>query len=282
MVRTERAVSGLPYLDLVTDLLHRARLADSFQGIWEAADFQWWWRRDQHRNPGTQVFLMEDENPLAGVVLTDWGGRSQIDLLFTSRVHSGELKELWPAALELVTLDASRLIDLEVPTDDHELIKYAIEAGFKLNDEENWTCWMPASDRPEILELPSGFLMQSRTQTAERHHPMAGRNGGDFEARLAECSLYDPNLDLAVYSPDGEVAGYGLFWSDPVTRVGLIEPIRTNEAFQGNGIASCILAAGLDRLARSGCEQMKVSTDLRLYLNSGFRKTSSSFSLSKG
>jgi predicted N-acetyltransferase YhbS len=111
---------------------------------------------------------------------------------------------------------------------------------------------------------------------------MAGRNDGDFEARLAECSLYDPNLDLAVYNPDGEVAGYALFWSDPVTRVGLVEPMRTNVGFQGKRIANCMLAAGLDRLARSGCVPMKVSTDIHLYLNAGFRKTSSSFSLSKG
>jgi hypothetical protein len=73
---------------------------------------------------------------------------------------------------------------------------------------------------------------------------MAGRNDGDFEARFAECSLYDPNLDLAVYNTDGEVAGYALFWSDPATRVGLVEPMRTNEGFQGKGIANCMLAAG--------------------------------------
>jgi hypothetical protein len=30
------------YLDLVTGLLQRCRLADPTGGLWEAADYQWW------------------------------------------------------------------------------------------------------------------------------------------------------------------------------------------------------------------------------------------------
>jgi predicted N-acetyltransferase YhbS len=67
------------------------------------------------------------------------------------------------------------------------------------------------------------------------------------------------------------VAGYGLFWPDPVTRVGLVEPLRTEHGFQRLGIASHILAYGLDLLARRGCRRFKVSNDIDLYLRAGFR-----------
>ncbi len=60
---------------------------------------------------------------------------------------------------------------------------------------------------------------------------MVGRNGGRVAELLAECSLYRPELDLAVYAPRGEVAGYGLFWADPETGVGLVEPMRTEDEF---------------------------------------------------
>ena len=74
-----------------------------------------------------------------------------------------------------------------------------------------------------------------------------------------------------VEAPDGQVAGYGLFWADPVTGVGLVEPMRTEQAHQRRGIASHILATGLDRLAARACRRLKVSNDIPLYLRAGFR-----------
>jgi predicted N-acetyltransferase YhbS len=55
-----------------------------------------------------------------------------------------------------------------------------------------------------------------------------------------------------VETDDGELAGYALFWNDARTGVGLLEPMRTEDAYQRRGIARMLLAAGLDRLARRG------------------------------
>lgn len=57
----------------------------------------------------------------------------------------------------------------------------------------------------------------------------------------------------------------------PVTRVGLVEPMRTQDAHQRRGIARHILATGLDRLAASGCLRLKVMNDIPLYLRAGFQ-----------
>ena len=54
---------------------------------------------------------------------------------------------------------------------------------------------------------------------------MIARNGPLVEHRLRQCSLYDPTLDLAVEDERGTVAGYALFWFDPSTEVGLLEPM---------------------------------------------------------
>jgi predicted N-acetyltransferase YhbS len=109
---------------------------------------------------------------------------------------------------------------------------------------------------------------------------MVRRNGEHVAERLRECSLYRTDLDLAVYASDGGVAGYGLFWPDPVTGVGLVEPMRTEDQYMGIGIASHLLAEGLDRLATAGCSRLKVSRIVgneaaeRLYLGAGFRPQS--------
>ena len=99
-----------------------------------------------------------------------------------------------------------------------------------------------------------------------------------------QCSLYDPGLDLAFEAADGPVAGYALFWLDPVTEVGLVEPMRVEDAYQRRGLARAMLTAGLDRLAKRGARRLKVgyATEVarRLYVGAGFRVTSTSSSFS--
>ena len=107
---------------------------------------------------------------------------------------------------------------------------------------------------------------------------MIARNGELVERGLRQCSLYDPALDLAVEDADGTVAGYALFWFDPVTLVGLLEPMRVEDDYQRRGLARMLLTHGLDRLARKGARRLKVGfrpTPARnLYLGAGFVQTS--------
>ena len=95
------------------------------------------------------------------------------------------------------------------------------------------------------------------------------------EARLRQCSLYDAGLDLAVEATDGQTAGYALFWFDPVTKVGMVEPMRVEDAFQRRGLARAMLIAGLERLAERGATRLKVgyATEAarELYVGAGFR-----------
>lgn len=143
---------------------------------------------------------------------------------------------------------------------------------------------MKADDRPAVAALPEGFALVDRARETTKPHPMRRRNGERVEARLRQCSLYDPALDLAVEAADGDVAGYALFWLDRVTEVGLVEPMRVEEAYQQRGLARALLTAGLDRLAKRGARRLKVgyATDAAqaLYVGAGFRVTSTNRSYS--
>jgi predicted N-acetyltransferase YhbS len=66
------------------------------------------------------------------------------------------------------------------------------------------------------------------------------------------------------------VAAYRLFWADPVTGVGLVEPMKTEERYWRKGLARHVLTTGLDRLAAHGCTRLKVSSGHDLYLGVGF------------
>jgi hypothetical protein len=75
MAISEVRASGLEYLALATQLLHRVRLPDPGAGVWEAADLQWWWRTPWRSDAIDQLFWIDDEGPVASVVLTEWDRR---------------------------------------------------------------------------------------------------------------------------------------------------------------------------------------------------------------
>jgi GNAT superfamily N-acetyltransferase len=264
-------VAGHPYLELVTTLLQRIRLARPTGGVWEAADLQWWWREERATDHAGQLFWLDDRGePLAAAVSTDFGHSVQCDVLVLPDDRDLE-RTVWRAAIDRAgAVGAST--EFPVRPDDAAGIGELVAAGFGPADGPGViACWLDASRRPPIPPLPDGYRLLSRADGQDRPHPMIRRNGPDVAARLSTCSLYRPELDLVVEAPDGRTAGYGLFWADPVTEVGLVEPIRTEDEHQRRGVAGHIVAAGLDRLAAHGCRRLKVANDLSIYLRAGFR-----------
>jgi ribosomal protein S18 acetylase RimI-like enzyme len=279
MAVRELRASGRKYLALVTALLQRARVADAEAGLWEAADLQWWWRRPRRSDAVDQLFWIDDDGPVAAVVLTDWGRVWGCDPIVVPSARIS-LRALWARASEII--DALQLDEVEVLVrdDDAELTSLVIDSGLAAAGDRSGICWMEARDRADVSALPDGFTLWDRAQDATLPHPMRHRNGRAVETRLRQCPLYDAALDLSVRAPDGRTAGYSLFWFDPVTEVGLVEPMRVEDDYQRRGLARAMLTAGLDRLARSGARRLKVgySTDAAraLYVGVGFSVTSSS------
>jgi GNAT superfamily N-acetyltransferase len=161
--------------------------------------------------------------------------------------------------------------------EDDALVDLALRSGFARTEELSGTSWMDAELRPAVTPV-DGFAIVDRVAGAARPHPMIARNGELVEGRLRQCSLYDPELDLSVEADDGRVGGYALFWFDPTTLVGLLEPMRVEDDYQRRGLARMLLTNGLDRLARKGARRLKVGFESdaarTLYLGAGFVQTS--------
>jgi ribosomal protein S18 acetylase RimI-like enzyme len=265
--------SGLEAVELASTLLQRARLADSEAGhcFWEAADVQWWWRTKRPSDELERRFWYDDEGPVAAVVVTAFGGRWQCDLIALPDV---DRVAVWPHLWESI----EELPDpIEVPTrdDDAELQGLARGAGL-VPGERDSTAWL-GKQRPRY-ELPDGFVLVDRSQPRGTPHPMRARNGEAVEERLRSTSLYDPTLDLAVETNEGDVGGYSLYWFDPVTKIGLVEPMRVNDDFQRRGLARAMLTAGIRRLEERGAERIKIGFGTEaagaLYRSVGFEVAS--------
>ena len=276
MALHEFRAAGRDYLELITALLQRARHSSPLGGLWEAADLQWWWRRDQHADPARQVFWFEGETPVAAVVLTDWGNRIGCDLISAEHDLARVMETVWPVALGLIAAVDGRPVEIIVGDDDPILLEAVTAAGFLPTGGVGVATWMDAAVARDVPALPAGFRLSTRSDARDQVHHLAARNGPAVAARLAECSLYHSDLDLAVLAPDAELAAYGLFWADPTTGVGLVEPMRTDDCYQGMGLGRVVLASGVRRLAERGCSRLKVSyivgneASRRLYLGAGF------------
>jgi predicted N-acetyltransferase YhbS len=188
-----------------------------------------------------------------------------------------KVEDVWTEVLESSAQHWDGSLTVLVRDADTSLANLAIQDGFITTEKLEGTTWMDAAQRPPVVKV-DGFAIVDRVARAEHPHAMVARNGELVEQRLRQCSLYDPSLDLAVEDADGKVAGYAMFWFDQATLVGLLEPMRVEDAYQRRGLARMLIATGLDRLARRGARRLKVGFGTEaardLYLGSGFVQTS--------
>lgn len=273
----EVSAAGYEALRLATVLLQRARRADPQAGLWEAADVRWWWRTPRRSDEIEKLFWIDAEGPVAGVLLTSWtDDKWQCDPVIVPRA-SPEPDVVWQRAMELAAEHAATGFEVPISDDDRVFRELAQRSGLTVGDQDS-TAWAQAADRPAVPTLPEGFVLTDRTQRRDAPHPLRPRNGDRVSQRLEQCPLYDPALDLAVETADGRVAGYSLYWLDPVTKVGLVEPVRIEDEFQRRGLARVMLCAGIDRLVTRGTQRVKVSyeTDAAatLYQGVGFEPNS--------
>jgi predicted N-acetyltransferase YhbS len=225
-----------------------------------------------------QLFWVDDDDaPVAAAVLTEWRDGWGLDPIALPGIDRSAICE---RALEAIVALGLERVDTLVRDDDAEMLRFVAGAGFVAQEERDGTTWMNAGDHLAPTAVAEGFALVDRAKEHTRPHPMRHRNGDAVEERLQQCSLYDPELDLAVRTADGEYAGYALFWFDPVTKVGLLEPMRVEDAFQRRGLARALLTEGLERLVGMGARRLKVSyaTDAARarYTGAGFRVTATS------
>jgi ribosomal protein S18 acetylase RimI-like enzyme len=274
----EIKAAGLEGLMLATELLQRARRADPQAGLWEAADVQWWWGRPRRSDDVDKLFWIDEEGPVAGVLLTSESNDVwQCDPVIVPRASALEPGVVWSRAIEHAAKHSAKGFEVPVSDDDRTFQELARRSGFTASFQDS-TAWMNAADRPAVHAPAEGFALIDRAQRPDAPHPMRHRNGDSVAQRLDQCPLYDPALDLAVETADGVVAGYSLYWFDPATKVGLVEPVRVEDKFQRRGLARAMLSAGIDRLVARGAQRVKISyeTDAAgaLYRGVGFRPTS--------
>ena len=267
--------SGLQFVETAAGLLQRFRRVHPTAGVFEAADLQWWWRMPRATDEVPQLLWVDEAGvPAAAAVLTAW--RDGVSLVpVVDPADDTMVAEV--IARGVAQADELGLGPLRIAAaaDDHVTRRAAAVVGLTAEAPEGADGWLDVKARPPVAPLADGYRLASRAQTRPAPHHFSHIGRPDEEERLQQTSLYRDDLDLVVLGPDGEPAAYALFWNDPVTRTGMVEPVRTHEAHQRRGLARHVLTAGIDRLAAAGAERVKSAWDPKgpaaaLYTDVGF------------
>lgn len=280
-LREEQAV-GLHYLEALTTLLQQARAAHPTKGLYEAADFQWWWRSPRPTDALGQLFWFDSTgHPEAAVIITEWKDRVALDPIFMPNAAPELAAHVIERGLTHAHQAGYSDVELEVDTDDEVLHNVLAKHGLT-TDKASWAAdgivesWLAVEDRPAVSPLHDDYRLSSRKDTIGTPHYGLDRSGPDSEQRLLQTSLYRSDLDLQIEDSDGNHAAHGVFWFDPATLTGLVEPMRTEDDHQRRGLARHLLTSGLDRLASAGAERIKIVYEpgnagaSGLYLDVGF------------
>ena len=271
---------GVHYLEAVTALLRRVRSAHPTKGLYEAADLQWWWRTPRATDDLGQLFWIDHlGRPEAAVIATDWGDRIALDPIVMPDASPDWVAHVIERGLAHAGASGFGAVELEVGRADAVLREVLVGHGFAIKEDGVVETWLAAAARPAMSPLHDDYRLSSRLDTMPRPHHLIGRSGPDVETRLRQTSLYRPDLDLVVLDPGDRVVAHGLFWHDPETATGLVEPMRTESEHQRRGLARHLLTVGVDRLAAAGALHIKICFEpdnpasKSLYLSAGFEPT---------
>lgn len=281
----EQLRCGLEYVATMTALLQRVRAAHPTHGSYEAAEIQWWWSIARQTDELGQLFWFDgDHRPTAAVVVNDFGDGSsalyEAPTLVVSTLPDAtpeRIADVVDRGLAHVGAHGFDRVELEVDRDDGVMRDLLFDRGFAVAGDGMAECWLDAGDRPAVSPSSPGYRLLTRRETVSRPHHMTERRRPEVERRLRQTSLYRSDLDLVVVDADDRVAGYGLFWLDPVTATGVVEPMRTLDGHRRRGVARHILTTGVDLLACAGAERISIAyqpgnpASGSLYRDVGFR-----------
>ena len=276
--------AGLDYLAAATALLQRVRRAHPTHGSYEAAELQWWWSIPRSTDDLGQLFWFDDQGrPEAAVIVNDFGDGSSalyeeptLVVIVMPDVTPDWIAHVVDRGLEQVGGYGIGAVELEVDRADDVMRDVLLGHGFTIKGDGLVECWLDADARPEVSPLNEGYRLFDRRGTMHRAHHMADPRRPDVEQRLLQTSLYRPDLDLVVLDGGDEVAAYGLFWYDPETATGVVEPMRTRDDHQQRGLARHILTTGVDLLAQAGATRISITFEpenpasAHLYRSVGF------------
>ncbi|HEY8457343.1 MAG TPA: GNAT family N-acetyltransferase [Actinopolymorphaceae bacterium] len=237
------------------------------------------------RSIGDLVCIWEDGTSVVGVAIVGRFGNA-FDV-FTAPTHRGsdaELEMLRHAAevTEQVTREEWVLTDLfDCETTRMDLLERLGFVRFRV--------WDHVTERSlaegEVAEptVPKGFLVRRATYDDAEQLAVA-RNlcfGQDWTGSQYRTGFMEKTSgrEIVAQAPDGRIAAFTVYWTDPLNLIGHFEPVGTHPDFRRRGLARAVMLQGMREMTEAGMRQVTVNHAAdntsagRLYRSLGFTVT---------
>ena len=186
--------------------------------------------------------------------------------------------------LSMIGEDSRKRVLLHAGLAFDQLNRILVDRGYQLTGSEE-TGILDISGALEVT-LPDGLRLVEGVGFSDQARGLAhslafgyAREGeGVLEkyhtveafANMRLAPDYRGGLDLAVLTPEGDVAGFANFWFDDANRIGILEPLGTVPAYQKKGVATALLSEGINRLRELGAVRLYGGAGQEFYTRFGF------------
>jgi GNAT superfamily N-acetyltransferase len=253
------------YLAKLTEFMSECRRRAVLAGLWDAADFHWWWRDGGYDNSDHQLFFETNSGQTTGFVL-----HSERYETFDYEILPG-LEDTETGARIFSTGLSWLKRRLGVPSrspaatffvrDSHSSLRLlAEEAGFRASDKSYVQTVRKLSAPPPMAELPAFYRIRSVKDADLREgRPPVLRMSREQFSRVRESPMYRPENHLIAADGNQRAVAECIYWADESSGVGLFEPVETLAEQRRSGFGRALLVEGLRRMATSGLKVAKVS-----------------------
>lgn len=115
--------------------------------------------------------------------------------------------------------------------------------------------------------LPEGFTIRltQKKDVARRVELFDLATGGigttiERYERMMNSPSYSDAMDLVVQTLNGEIIAYCTLWDDPISKIGILEPVACVKEHRRKGITKSVLLYGMNQLKDRGTNYIYVST----------------------
>lgn len=168
--------------------------------------------------------------------------------------------------------------------DDDVRIEILTRRGFERKDDHLVYRRRPTDDLPDVT-LANGYQLRDMNGTPDLEQRTAAHRsaftnskmGVERYPRIMSAPTYRADLDLVAVAPDGTYAAFCIVWFDPVSELGVFEPVGCHADHRQRGLASAVMAEGMRRVGDLGARTVAVCArggdvaSNRLYESLGFR-----------
>jgi len=202
----------------------------------------------------------------------------------------------WDIEVHVLDWADSRLAQVAAETNDEFPFNVSAldneDERIALLERRGYTRWendMVMFNRPldslPVPQIPPGFTIRSFGGESELEQYTALQRAAfdsttmtvPWRRHTLHAPYYNPDLDLVAVAPDGQLAGFCIWWHAPKRKVAQIEPLGVHPTFQHLGLSQALMAEGFRRIAALGAESALVQTysfsepALKAYEAAGFK-----------